>query len=153
MPSKTRASGFYSVLLNYNFKLLVCSFGFCKSFFNCVCCCENHTYAAMTCNLRLSEKADLHSRFLEHLLKITELIFTGISLYNYSLGSGRTVELHLRYRKSEHSACMKGKLGHILRYHRNHTRIVRSWRDFTEDHIPALDEELDAEDTIATKGP
>ena len=29
---------------------------------------------------------------------------------------------------------------------------MRSWRDFTEDHILALDEELDTEDTIATKG-
>ena len=46
---------------------------------------------------------------------------------------------------------MQGELRKILRDHRDHARVVRTGRYFAEDHLFALNKQLDTEDTTSAE--
>ncbi len=68
------------ILVDFDFKLCVCSFGFGEGFFDSVGSSEDDSYAAVAGDFRFAEDADLDTRFSEHLLQVAELIFFCISL-------------------------------------------------------------------------
>ncbi len=105
----------------------------------------------MARHLGFAEYADLHIGLGHYLLQIAEHHLVAVALDHHGFRRARTEETYRRNRQAEYGARVKREFRHVLRYHRHHSRVVRTRRDLAEQHLVARHEQLHAEYAVTAQ--
>ena len=125
--------------------------GFGAGFVDIFSAGEGHGHAALTTDAGFAEETHLRVGFGEDMIECAELNFGGFALHKHGAARTGAVLMDIWDWQAEDGSHMKSELAQILRDEGDKAGVVRTRRDFAEDHVIALDEHLNAEQAATTK--
>ena len=109
-----------------DFEFGVGAFNLCQRFLNRRGTCQQDAIPSVSFYFRFAEEADMDILLRKDLLEMGEDDLVRVSLYDNGLRSARSEKADRRDRETQDGTHMKSEFAQILRYHCNHTGIVRT---------------------------